>query len=290
VGAGAARRNPPASVGEPERRSSDCCEGLFWSGLDGHVSCRGGSTASGGICVSARVPAGWFHVERLETSVSGKEAWTMTWGFASADRSIIASGSLPRTPVTRPYGQDDHGEANEALRSLARRPRWSREIGLFGGTAPGSPRSREIDLFGGTAPGSRTSPRLEARPRTTGCSIWRSSECPLSHRAGSRHVELFGAMRVGLTGTGNPALFGVWSPPPHETGNPELFGASSPPPHGILDSSDEWTPSGLETDLFGGTEPLPTGHQDARPSGRGRVVAGAGRTGCTSRASAGGGR
>jgi len=117
------------------------------------------------------------------------EAWSVTWGFASADRSITASTSLLCTPVTRPCGQVDHGEASGALRSIARRPRWSRETDLFGGTAPGSGRSREIDLFGGTAPGSRTSVlawRHGPEPRGVAHGALRSVERHIARGHGTR--------------------------------------------------------------------------------------------------------
>lgn len=190
----------------------------------------------------------------------------------------------------RPYGQVDPGGRATLF--------GASHVCLDGAERPTSSEARRSASDGAGRPTSSEA----RRPVLDG----RSSPGGTAPINGVRHAALFGVSggaSRGVTardaprsdagrphGTGNPALFGVWSPPPHGTGNPELFGASSPPPHGILDSSDDWMSSGLETGLLGGTAPLPSGRQDARPSGRGREAAGAGTTGCTSRTSVCGGR
>jgi hypothetical protein len=144
----------------------------------------------------------------------------MTWGSASADRSIIASTPLPRTPVTparkgrdsRPPGAGQPAliykhralgpwhRADGALRSTARSVPPGTSPNLFGGRV-GSTEVRQTALFGAprAAPHRRTTtstPRGAGSHPPSGKGTWSSSEPRAPHLTGTRRVELFGAARA----------------------------------------------------------------------------------------------
>ena len=143
-----------------------------------------------GIGASAPVPARQFHQAGMGASAPDSAQCTMTWGSASADRSIIASKLLLRTPVPRPTGQDTRptgqgrrrASAYRELRSTVygkRRPSWHRAYDftgarlteLFGAPRARPHRDREPGAFRRTRPptppgtGNRTS--SEARHPTS---------------------------------------------------------------------------------------------------------------------------
>jgi len=135
----------------------------------------GGPIVPGRVGAPAPAPSGRFHAITSGASASGGVVCSMTWGSASADRSIIASTPLPRTPVPPPEraGTPGHpGAGQSALllasraRSLApsRRSSEHRAVppgtspGLFGGQV-GSTGVRRTELFG--------APRATPRRRTT---------------------------------------------------------------------------------------------------------------------------
>jgi hypothetical protein len=243
-----------------ERGPSGLCEAFPRAVTGQKASSRESLTVSGGVGASAPALARRFRVEGSGASAHGTEACSMTWGSASADRSFIVSGSLLRTPVTRPHRQ---GHPITGTRRAA----------LFG--APGGVARR--DPPGGTAP-------------STGRDSRHSSECRAARNAGPRLAELFGAPRDGLTGTGNQGLFGASGTPPHRDREHRALRSTEPP---ISPGTRTlWMNGfqGLESDLFGGHAPVSPGCLPARPSGRGRPMAGAGTRGCTPLTSVGGGR
>lgn len=66
-------------------------------------ACSAGCTiAHGGVGASALAYTGWLHMMWTGASAPGRVVCSTTWGSASADRSVIALKSLPRTPVTPP--------------------------------------------------------------------------------------------------------------------------------------------------------------------------------------------
>jgi hypothetical protein len=67
-----------------------------------YANSSGGPIAPVTVGASASAPTGRFHATRKGASAPIRVVCSMTWGSASADRSIIASTPLPRTPVPPP--------------------------------------------------------------------------------------------------------------------------------------------------------------------------------------------
>jgi hypothetical protein len=176
---------------------------------------------------------------------------SMTWGSASADRSIIASEPLPRTPVPAHRGMAPGHPGSEWRRASALRSAGStgaRQPAVFGppgarlhrGTATGGLRAT-----GRTAPPASSSSPREAAPGLTGHGNRRSSGHRAHGSTGARQPAVFGPPgarlhRDSAIGTprgaarrvppGSADLLGgpVRSPkprPPHRTRQPARFGA-----------------------------------------------------------------
>ena len=144
----------------------------------------------------------------------------MTWGSASADRSIIALKPLPRTPVpAQPGRTPGHRDRTDgALRSTASLvPPGTGSTALFGGRAAPFHEARQAALFGG--PGARPH-------RGTASGTLRRAGRTTSPRHGKRHSSEGRAHD--LTGTGNLELFGASGPPFHRDREPDLFGGAAP--------------------------------------------------------------
>jgi hypothetical protein len=153
----------------------------------------------------------------------------MTWGSASADRSIIASEPLPRTPVPRPTGQGlpATGTRQTApLGALGARSHRGREPDLLGGPAPHSTGARQPELFG--------APRAEPhRGQATGAlrSIVRRASPGQGTASSSEPTAPH------LTGTGKPHLLGGAAPPSHPGQSPPPTGAGHPAHRGQADGT-----------------------------------------------------
>ena len=180
---------------------------------------------------------GQFHVTTTGASAPGRAACSMTWGSASADRSIIASTPLPRTPVPQPSraGAPGHrdsagGTPRGAARTVppgqghpasseAGRPRstGARQTAPLGepraephrGQATGALRSivRRASLGQGTSGSSE--PRA---PHPTGQGTASSSEPTAPHPTGQGTASSSEPTAPHPTGTGNPGLFGGAEP------------------------------------------------------------------------------
>jgi hypothetical protein len=168
----------------------------------------------------------------------------MTWGSASADRSIIASTPLPRTPVTPPEraGTPGHprGRATGAClqasraRSLASDLRRSSEhrTRFHPGRHPTSSEAR-VGFHRGKADGALRSTARRASPEHD---QWHPSGRRPSHS----------------TGTGNPELFGAPAPPSRP--RPESPALKQGPP----------APRGRRAELFGASSSAPRWSRAAR--------------------------
>jgi len=187
---------------------------------------------------SASATSGDSHATTTEASASARSVCSVMWGSAQADRSIIASGSLPRTPSPA-FGlgprlfRASRGDSSEPRRPVpapagtprpeewtppSRRTRRSSDQRTHpDGTRrrssseprpPSSPRVRKPRLFGARAPppGIRA-PLRRGRPR-------RSSE---------RWTHLVGP---GRRSSSEPR------PPPSPDPAPRFFGTGSPRPLG----------------------------------------------------------
>ena len=136
---------------------------------------------------------------------------SMTWGSASADRSIIALQPLLRTPVPRPTRQGTRPPGHSRRRSSEHRELCStgtRSGDLFGG--------RKARFHRGTATGTL---RSAARTTSPGQGTRRSSEQRAPHSTGARQPALFGAPRARPHRNREPDLFGGAAPHSTGTGN-----------------------------------------------------------------------
>ena len=161
-----------------------------------------------------------FHVAKTGASAPDCAVCSMTWGSASADRSIIALKPLPRTPVpAQPGRTPGHRDRTDgALRSTASLvPPGTGSTALFGGRAAPFHEARQAALFGG--PGARPH-------RGTASGTLRRAGRTTSPRHGKRHSSEGRAHD--LTGTGNLELFGASGPPFHRDREPDLFGGAAP--------------------------------------------------------------
>jgi hypothetical protein len=176
----------------------------------------------------------------------------MTWGSASADRSIIASTPLPRTPVPPPERVGTPGLPGQGNRrfftSIARSVPGIVQSAALRSTARSVPPGTSPELLGarvgfhrGTADGALRSPASRASP-----------EDDNQHPSG-RWAAL-------STGTGNPKLFGASVPP-------------IPPEQGRRSSSEPREPGSTgarQTELFGAPRARFRPGQGNRTSSEGR--------------------
>mgnify|MGYP003702039279 FL=1 len=196
----------------------------------------GGLIVPGSVGASAPAPAGRFHATKKGASAPIRVVCSMTWGSASADRSIIASTPLPRTPVpparkgrdSRPPGA---GQPALIYKLRALGP-WHRSNGALRSTARPVPPGTSPELFGAwvgfhrrtttstprgagrrSPPGQGNRSSSEPwRPHPIGTGTWSSSEPRASippeqgrrssseprepGSTGARQTELFGASRA----------------------------------------------------------------------------------------------
>jgi hypothetical protein len=166
-------------------------------------------------------------VAKTGASAPARAVCSVTWGSASADRSITALKPLPRTPVPRPTGQGSRPPGRSRRRSSEHRPPRStgaRQTAPFGAPRARPHRGREPHLFGGAAPHSTRGTangtlRSTARTASPGQGTRRSSEHRAPHPTGTGnrtssearpppqpgHGRRHSSERRahGLTGTGN---------------------------------------------------------------------------------------
>jgi hypothetical protein len=177
------------------------------------------------------------------------------------------------------FGGSEHHRIETSSSHTRPPPYWAglpatgtKQTALLG--APPAPfhRGTANGAFRGTArtasPGQGTAPLRRRGP-------------PLHPGHGKRHSSEHRAH--GLTGTGNPALFGASGPPPHRDREPDLLGGSAPHPNrgtadGTLRSAARTASPGQGTSPLrrrgppSRTRPEPTAHvgKEPRPPGHGR--------------------
>jgi hypothetical protein len=218
----------------------------------------GGLIAHCGNGASAPAPRGWFHVATTGASAPDRAVCSVTWGSASADRSIIALKLLLRTPVPRPTGQGSRPPGPGRRRSSEHRALRStgvRQSALFGAPSArphrGTATSTLRRVVRTTSPGQGTGPL---------------------RRIG--HLSQQGQGTRPLRRIGTPSRPGQ-SPRPRKQGtpapgarHPALFGAPSVRPRrsqadGALRSGARSTPSGQGTRSS-------SEHRAPHPTGQGR--------------------
>jgi hypothetical protein len=227
-----------------------------------------------GVGASAPAPAGRFHLAMTGASAPVRAVCSMTWGSASADRSIIALKPLPRTPVPALRGRaPGHRDlADGAPRSTARLvPPGTGSSALFGGrvaqfhrdTATGALRSTAHGL---TETGNRTS--SEDRPPI---STWSEPTASLAgpRPTGARQPALFGAPRARPRGARQPALFGAPLARFHRDREPEALRSCGPPipsGQGTRTSSEARRPPSHRARTSPRDGPPPLGQSNRRSS------------------------
>jgi len=235
-----------ASAPEPRRRPSGHRQG-FVAIVGGRACPWRRLDCPPGVGASAPAPRWQCHVATSGASAPARAVCSVTWGSASADRSITALKPLPRTPVPRPTGQGSRPPGRSRRRSSEHRPPRStgaRRTALFGAPRARPHRDREPGALRSigppTPPGQGTGPpRRLGPPPQPGHGRRRSSE----HRA------------HGLTGTGNHISSEARPPIPPETGN-HISSEARPPisnPARAHGSCRQGTPAlgARQTALFG---------------------------------------
>ena len=101
---GRSAKEPAASAVDPGWRPSGSQPVSLERPSGAEPAPFGGLIAPRGIGASALASAGQFHTAVTDASATAAKECSVTWGSASADRSITASKPLPRTPVPRPSG------------------------------------------------------------------------------------------------------------------------------------------------------------------------------------------
>jgi hypothetical protein len=218
----------------------------------------GGSIASGGVSASALASSGQFHATTPEASASDCVVCSMTWGSASADRSIIASTPLPRTPVTPPERAGTLGHPGQGTRRFFKHralgPRYQ-VSGALRSIARPVPSGTSSDLLGG--PGGVPSGygrRSSSEPRE-----------PTSLESGDQHPS--GRWKAHSTGTGNSELFGApVSPIPPGQGTR----TSSEGRYPVSTPASSPQPRGRSPDHLGAAERSSSEHRPAHLAGAGQ--------------------
>jgi hypothetical protein len=211
-----------ASAPEPRWRPSGHRQG-FVTIVGGRACPWRRSDCPPGVGASAPAPQRQFHVATTGASAPARAVCSVTWGSASADRSITALKPLPRTPVPRPTGQGSRPPARGRRRSSEHRPprtnrdRVIRPLRKAGGSVPpghGKRRPSGHRAHGLTGAGNCTS--SEAQPPTP---------------PGARQTALFGAPRARPHRDREPgALRSIGPPTPPGQGTTPLR-RRGPPPH-----------------------------------------------------------
>ena len=199
-----------ASAPEPRWRPSGHRQG-FVTIVGGRACSWRWFDCSSGVGASAPASRRQFHVATTGASAPDCAVCSVTWGSASADRSITALKPLLRTPVPRPTGRTPghrHG-ADGALRSTAHHvPPGTGSTALFG--------RREAPFHRGTANGALRGTARTASPGQGTASLRRRGT-PLHPGHGRRHSSE--RREHGLTETGNHISSEARHPISPETGN-----------------------------------------------------------------------
>ena len=170
-------------------------------------ACSAGCTIThGGVGASALAYTGWLHMMRTGASAPGRVVYLVTWGSASADRSVITSRSLPRTPVTPP-----ERAGLPASRDRATGAFYQASCAWSPASRHGVLRSIALSVPPGTGSLALLGARVAQFQRGMVPGALRSLGAALRRRMASSTPR--GADRCPSFGTGNPALFGGLAAP-----------------------------------------------------------------------------
>jgi len=205
---------------------------------------------------------------------------SMTWGSASADRSIIASKPLLRTPVPRPTGQDTRPPGQGRRRASAHREPRSTGYGRPRSSEPGAhglTGARQTELFGAPRarphrdrePGALRSTRPPTSDRDREPGALRRTRPPTPPGTGNRtSSEARPPTSDPGQGTGPLRRHG----PPPRNGHVHGLVGKEPDPRGTADGALR-SPARTASTESGGRhpsgrrEPVSTGQGRRRPSG-----------------------